>query len=491
MRKEHAKSSILDQEGGRRWIERHLLAARYLVPSDSGDSDLEAIEFDTVDALWQAVAKSNVPVLSDVRIHNARVSEWVPISPGRSSITRDSATLRNMKPISFEKTSADSLIAVYEPWQKAEFVRAGYGCIRFGPHRFGREGDEGWLLGATSTDLPHDGFPIAVNSEMYRDMIREIRANGSISGTLIGRLEWLPDRFVGGRSEYYDDDLTYDRPFVRYGDVPRVYLKVQGFDHKRWHSGGNLMATMATSFLGCVSDTPQFLVAFVSFNTAGTESLSRARNWLHNEYIRERYEGTIITDCDEQLPSADAGISLARVMSGGVDLSAIRMVADLTLQSRMTARGKQLSADPSPWELHSRLRFLQRALALSGYALGQVHGDLVIGDKYNVAQAAAVGPQAIAVGASMKQENLRTGIDLEALTTDLATLRHSISSRVKSAEDAASYGALADAELAAATGKAHAVEDALRRAGRWALEMATASGALLVAEAVERSLDDS
>ena len=213
MTKEPAKSSILDQEGGQRWVERHLFAARYLVPPDSGDSDPAVNEFDTVGALWQAVARSNVPVLSDVRIRNANISEWVPISPGRSSINRDSARLHKMKPIAFEKTSADSLIAVHEPWQKAEFVRAGYGCIRFGPHHFGRESNEGWLLGATSTSFPHDGFPIAVNSEMYRDVIREIRANGSISCALTGRLEWLPNRFVGGGSEPYDDDLIYDRPF--------------------------------------------------------------------------------------------------------------------------------------------------------------------------------------------------------------------------------------------------------------------------------------
>ena len=193
---------------------------------------------------------------------------------------------------------------------------------------------------------------------------------------------------------------------------------------------------MATSFLGRISGVPQFLVAFVSFNTAGTESLSGARNWLHNEYIRDRYEGTIITDCDEQFPSPDASISLARVMSGEVDLSAIRMVADATLQSGRAARDGRLSADPSSWEVHSRLRFLQRALALSGYAIGQVQGDVVMGDKYNVAQAVAVGRQSAAVGSSLKQENLRTGIDLRALAADLATLRHSLGSRIKSAEEA-------------------------------------------------------
>ena len=250
------------------------------------------------------------------------------------------------------------------------------------------------------------------------------------------------------------------------------------------------MATMAASFLGRVSDAPQFLVAFVSFNTAGTESLSRARNWLYNKYIRDRYEGTIITDCDEQFPSPDASISLVRVMSGEVDLSAIRVVADATLQSGRSARGGRLPTDPSPWEVHSRVRFLQRAVALSGYAIGHVQGDLVMGDKYNVAQAAAVGRQSAAVGSYLKQENLRTGIDLRALAVDLATLRHGIASRIKSAEEAASYGALAEAEEAAMAGKAYAVEDALRRAGRWALEMATASGALLIAEALERSLND-
>jgi hypothetical protein len=486
MKEHYARLSQLDLDGSSRWIEGHLSAARYLTTSVAGDQGLKHVDFETIQDFWRAVSRSELPVLSDVRLHDVQISEWVPISPGLSSILETSATMFDeMQPIGFEANSGDDPVAIYEPEQKAEFVRAGYGCVRFGPHSFGSKASERWLLCATSTSFAHDGLPIAATDDIYRVVIDGIRREGRFSCTLSGRLEWLPDRFIGGRRAHDDYDLIYDRPFLKYSRVPRLFLSITNLEYHSDRSRDPLVATMAASFIGRVTDHGGFYVAFASFDPGRVDSLTKARTWLFERYIRDRYDGTIVTDCDEQHPSPDAGISLARVMSGDVDLGAIRRVVYVSRDP--SSRYRHQLDRPSPWELHSKLSFIQRATALSGYSVQEISGDLVMGDQYRVEQAAAVGPQSMAIAESFSQSNLRSGIDLQALALELATLREAVVSQVKSADEAIAYGALAEGEKAAQEGDTAALEGALRRAGKWILDKAIAIGVPLAVEALRRA----
>jgi hypothetical protein len=113
------------------------------------------------------------------------------------------------------------------------------------------------------------------------------------------------------------------------------------------------------------------------------------------------------------------------------------------------------------------------------------------GDTYNVSgQAVNVGPQGSA--ANVTQQQLAASgagpIDLATLAGELNQLRSALRKDAVTAEQDASVGALAEAEQAAAKGDEQSTFQALKRAGSWALDKASAVGVAVAAAALRKAL---
>lgn len=78
--------------------------------------------------------------------------------------------------------------------------------------------------------------------------------------------------------------------------------------------------------------------------------------------------------------------------------------------------------------------------------------------------------------------------ELSAVAEALRQLRQQAKPDAASADEVISYGALAEAEKAAAAGDGRATEKALKKAGTWALNQATVIGVPVAVEVLKRSL---
>ena len=117
-------------------------------------------------------------------------------------------------------------------------------------------------------------------------------------------------------------------------------------------------------------------------------------------------------------------------------------------------------------------------------------GDANVGDEYNVGQAGAVGPKAHAENMSFQQigGNIERSMDLAALAGELATLRRAMKGEATEPEHDAAVGKVAEAEQAAKEKDSSKVAEALKGAGKWALDAATKVGTTLASEALKESM---
>ena len=113
-----------------------------------------------------------------------------------------------------------------------------------------------------------------------------------------------------------------------------------------------------------------------------------------------------------------------------------------------------------------------------------------MGDKYEVGQAAAVGPHARAENITMHQtwSRIEGSIELSKLADELATLRKALMEQASSAEEVASAGAIAEAEVAARDGDGPGALERLARGGKWALSVAEKIGVAVASRALQAAL---
>ena len=113
------------------------------------------------------------------------------------------------------------------------------------------------------------------------------------------------------------------------------------------------------------------------------------------------------------------------------------------------------------------------------------------GNSYNVSgQAVNVGPQGTATNVTQQQFGAAGpgSIDLAALAQELKELRSTLKRDATTAEQDVAVGAVAEAEQAAAKGDENSTLKALKRAGSWALDKASAVGVALAAAALRKAL---
>lgn len=117
-------------------------------------------------------------------------------------------------------------------------------------------------------------------------------------------------------------------------------------------------------------------------------------------------------------------------------------------------------------------------------------GDIVMGDKYEIGQAGAVGPGAHAHDMTFNQIWNQVGgdIDLPHLAEELVALRQEMKKEATEPEHDIAIGAIATAEQMAKTGDGPKTLATLKTAGKWALGVAEKIGVGLAVAAIKSSL---
>jgi hypothetical protein len=115
------------------------------------------------------------------------------------------------------------------------------------------------------------------------------------------------------------------------------------------------------------------------------------------------------------------------------------------------------------------------------------------GDSFNVEQAMAVGPKAVAKAKRVqfiKIQGIEAPLDAQRLADELKTLRAAIRDRedVDPDERDGTLGALLEAQKATEEGDADRAKTALARVGKWVLKVAEGIGVGVAVAALRQSL---
>jgi hypothetical protein len=114
--------------------------------------------------------------------------------------------------------------------------------------------------------------------------------------------------------------------------------------------------------------------------------------------------------------------------------------------------------------------------------------EQIMGDRYTIGQAGAVGPQSSAQNFHQLWQEIHEGTDLGSLAKDLEKLRRALLKEANTPDDYAIIGHVSSAEAAAKQNNGPKTLEYLARTGRWAMDVATKIGTTLAASALKDSL---
>jgi hypothetical protein len=160
------------------------------------------------------------------------------------------------------------------------------------------------------------------------------------------------------------------------------------------------------------------------------------------------------------------------------------------LQVRVERQG---SSAADPFALAEIFKNLPPGVTIGSLVTNQSNQiqEAVMGDRYEVGQAGAVGPQSVAVGQHFHQvwNKMSSEIDLQQLVEELTKLREKArASASGTPEEDLALAELAGAQLAAEQGDGSRALGHLARAGQWALNMAQQIGVPIAIKALESAM---
>jgi hypothetical protein len=137
----------------------------------------------------------------------------------------------------------------------------------------------------------------------------------------------------------------------------------------------------------------------------------------------------------------------------------------------------------------SRISYFQRETA-NQINLNVLIQELIMGDKYIAGQVGAQGPQSSAHEMVFNQiwAKASNSFDLNRLANELGILRKHLKQEATIPEHDITIGAIAKAEVEAKNGNGPKALEWLSKAGRWAIEQATAIGVAVASEALKKSM---
>jgi hypothetical protein len=297
-----------------------------------------AWSFSSNEDFWNAVLREQVRTSRAVSLSGFYLSEWIPRSPGLFH-TRSAAASREeamylvvREPYAEELAWIDhadvpqferevygeggtlKYMRIFDPHGKMQMLRGGVGCIRLRRHSI--EGQQVWLMSASSTLTAHEGVLLAVSDDRYTEVIDSLASNGVVyCSSITGTLRYVPD-FLG--------DL-YQWP-----DMPPVYVEVEDIRTGRRPDDDTLTHAMVSVAVSFESRTDRLgqpgmvWATYVTFFPGVEGSLQLRRDWLRDIYVGERYQGKVISDFDEQVPRFEgAPFGLMRIFDGSLRVDEI------------------------------------------------------------------------------------------------------------------------------------------------------------------------
>jgi hypothetical protein len=285
-------------------LQDHIGTANYLIPAKtlqlSPTSGFSVRTFHSNNSIWEAILLEKARYDMKVILESFFLFEWFPRSPGL--FHTDSARNARQEARHNIETISNGVV-VYNPHGKASMLDGGVGTIRLRPIKI--ENRDFYLMSASSNGVAHEGFPVALPSDLYNHYIDEIKDRGSLVRSLIGTLKFIPDRLI----TLYTD----------YREVPQLYLQVEDVRQTAFpksHSMEELRVSVAVSFSSEFEGFPKVYASYVTFDPSDRRSFRENIEWLEQEYVVTKYKGRILTDFDEQrMHFEDAPFSLKKVMN--------------------------------------------------------------------------------------------------------------------------------------------------------------------------------
>jgi hypothetical protein len=389
------------------------------------------------ETFWRgALDKQHFPSMR-VRLQDFHLTEWVPSAPARyftpnAQHSRQEAEHRYL----FDRNE-------YNPDGKNLMILGGVGSFRLGVRDV--NGKDYYFLGASSSGVSHEGIPIALNEHHYYQVIQMIKAFGGSKVTLAGTLRLIPIDL---------SPVQYSR------DIPKYCLVLDEIEDAQPSSSQVLFTTVAITFQGD-DKYDEWYWSFCTFqpDPLGT-GLDKAVKWLKG-YVK-RYSmmenPPIMADFDEHYShhfDNPVEFSLVDIANNRINMS--------------------------------RLQDFVRRFGGFNVVIKEVHSM----DTYNVSgQAGAIGPNVHAHDMTFTQIKTQDGetIDLPKLAQQLSMLRAKMKEQAVDSEHDEAVGAVAAAETAAKKGDGSKAMEALAKAGKWALDVATQIGVGLAVEAIKSAM---
>lgn len=285
-------------------------------------------------AFWEDALKGEHFEEMRVHLENFNLTEWIPSAPGRYFTPE--ATESRMKAQQYFAPDRRE----YLPLGKFAMVLGGIGSLRMGAKLV--DATPTYFLCASSTGISHQGIPVAMNKDQYRDAIKLIKKHGGCVVNLTGSLRLLPT---------FASIIQYDR------EIPRYCFFTSDMDLLKPSSEDELLTSIAVMFPSChgrvssltrggYTTNLEKMWSFCSFNPSKKDNLSSAVNWLKGYAARysNMKNPPILSNFDEHYRHFEnpTEFSLSELFENTIDitrLNAYREYYGLTINIGEMAMG--------------------------------------------------------------------------------------------------------------------------------------------------------
>lgn len=218
----------------------------------------------------------------EIKLNSFFIFEWFPRSPGLyfTDVGRRARYDARERIIS----AADGAI-VYNPYGKQSMLDGGVGNFRLKPVNINNR--DLTFVCASDNGVCHQGFPIAIPTELFNKCVDEIKGRGAALRTLVGELKFVPKEL--------------EEVYIGYTGVRKFYLEVaeiQPPEQRKSRTYAELHVSVAASFEGVVDERAGVYATYVTFDPSERGALERAVQWMGEKYVLG-YNGKVLTDFDE------------------------------------------------------------------------------------------------------------------------------------------------------------------------------------------------
>lgn len=283
----------------------HFKNINLLLPGISRSGD-KSLSFRSNQQFWLNILNEQTKALKRVNLNKFQIVDWYPRSPGlfHTEKARYSRKLARKKII-----KEDEAFLVYSPSGKEAMMQGGVGSIRFKPRQI--EGENCWLCTATSDGYCHSGIPLAIPNRL----INNIPFNSDTYFSITGKIIFLDDSFQ-------------DQFFSHVVRIPQIHILVESI--KILSNDGYPVYITPMVFFQSHDNHQEHKVTYVTCQPNLTE-IGSAVEWME-QYV-DQYNGTIITDFDEQRRTfPHTKISLSDVMQGSASISQLSLPTQDTIE---------------------------------------------------------------------------------------------------------------------------------------------------------------